>query len=86
MDAAVVPQVPRQRGSAPASRPGLQSRQLHADVGLAEGGGTLVAEHATGEAGEDRCESGPPWPVRHVPISRGGGAKELVPENLEPDR
>ena len=86
MDAAVVPQVPRQRGSAPASRPGLQSGQLHADVGLAEGSGALVADHAAGKVGEDRCECGQPWPARHVPIGRGGGAKELVPENLGPDR
>ena len=35
MDAVVVPQVPRQRGTALASRPGLQSGQFYADVGLA---------------------------------------------------
>ncbi len=44
MDAAVVPQVPRQRRPAPASRSGLQSRQLHADACVAEGGGTLVSD------------------------------------------
>ena len=38
----VVSQVPRQCRSAAASRPGLQSRQLHADAGFAEGGGALV--------------------------------------------
>jgi hypothetical protein len=32
-----MPEVPQQRGTAPTSRPGLQSRQLHADAGLAEG-------------------------------------------------
>ena len=85
MDAAVVPQVPRQRGSAPASRPGLQSRQLHADTGFAEGSGALVVDHAAREAGEDRGQSCPPWPVRHVPIGRGGGAEDFVPENLGPD-
>ena len=85
MDVAAVPQVPRQCRLAPASRPGLQSRQLHADAGLAEGGGTLVADHATGEVGEDRCESGQPWPVRHVPIGRGGSIEKLVPENLSLD-
>ena len=46
----VVPQVPRQCCSAPASRPGLQSRQLHADAGLAEGSGALVADHAARKA------------------------------------
>ena len=29
---------------------------------------------------QDR-RGGPPWPVRHVPIGRGGGAKGSVPEN-----
>ncbi len=51
MSEAVVPQGPRQRRPAAASRLGLQSRQLHADVGLAEGGGALVADHATGLSG-----------------------------------
>ena len=41
--------LPQQRGSAPASRPGLQSGQLHADFGLAEGVGPLVSDDATGE-------------------------------------
>jgi hypothetical protein len=35
VDTAVMSEVPRQRGPAPASRPGLQSGQLHADTGLA---------------------------------------------------
>jgi len=80
-----VPQVPQQRGSAPASRPGLQSRQLHADIGLAEGGRALVIDDAAGEAGQDRCKSRPPWPVRHVPVGRGRRAEGTVPENPEPD-
>ena len=33
-----------------------------------------------------RCESRVPWPVRHVPIGRGGGAERTVPENPDPDR
>ena len=85
MDAAVVPQVPRQCRPAPASHPGLQSRQLHADTGFAEGGGTLVSDHTTGKVGEDRCQSGQSWPVRHVPIGRGCRPKKLVPKNLEFD-
>ncbi len=36
---------------AAALRAGLQSRQYHADVGLVEGGGALVADHATGLSG-----------------------------------
>ena len=54
LDAAVMQQVPQQRGSSPASRPGLQSGQLHADACVAEKGGTLVVDHATGKTGEDR--------------------------------
>ncbi len=37
LDAAVMLEVPRQRRPAPASHSGLQSGQLHADAGLAEG-------------------------------------------------
>ncbi len=86
MDEAVVPQVPRQRRPAAASRPRLQPGQLPAHARLARGGGTLVADDAAGEIGEDRCQSGQPWPLRHVPTCRGGGAEGTVPENLEPDR
>jgi hypothetical protein len=85
MDATVVPEVPRQRRPAPASRPGLQSCQLHADACFAKGGRALVAHDAAGKVGEDRCESGQPWPVRHVPIGRGCRPKKLVAENPEPD-
>ena len=85
MDAAVVSQVPRQRRPAAASCPGLQPRQLHADAGVAEGGRALVADHAAGEVGEDRRQGGQPWPLRHLPIGRGGGAEGTVPENPEPD-
>ena len=82
MDAAFMPQVPQQRGAAPASRLGLQSRQLHADFGLARRGGALVADHTEREAGEDRRQGRLSWPLCHIPIGRGCGAKELVPENL----
>ena len=65
---------------------GLQSRQLHADIGFAEGGGTLVVDHVTGKAGEDRSQGRSSWPLCHFPIGRGGRAKKLVPENPEHDR
>jgi hypothetical protein len=71
----------RQRDSASASRPGPQSRQLHADICVAEGGGTLIIEHAAGEAREDRGQSCQPWPARHISINRSGGAAKPVPEN-----
>ena len=79
-------QVPQQRASAPASRPRLQPRQLRADIGLAEGGRALIIDDAAGEAGQDRRQGRPSWPVRHVPTGRGGGAEGTVPENPEPDR
>ena len=75
-------QVPLQRGSAPASRSGLQSGQLHADACIAEGGGTLVADHVTRESGQDWSQGRPPWPIRHVPISRDRRVENLEPENL----
>ncbi len=31
-----------------------------------------VDDLAAGEAGEDRCQGGQPWPVRDVPIGKGG--------------
>ena len=85
MDAAVMSEVPQQRGAAPASCAGLQSRQLHAGTGFAERSGALVVDHAAREAGEDRSQGGQPWPVRHVPISRGGGTEGTVRENPELD-
>jgi len=70
MDPAVMPQVPQQRGSAPASRPGLQPRQLHADPGVAEGSRALVIDHDPREAGQDRGQGRQPWPLRHLPDGR----------------
>ncbi len=47
MDKAVVSQVPRQRRSAPASRPGLQSRHLPADAGDGTGAFGQGRDHAS---------------------------------------
>jgi hypothetical protein len=44
VDPAVVPQIPQQRSPAAASRPGIQSRQLHADAGVAERSRTTIRE------------------------------------------
>ena len=41
----------------------------------------MVADYTAGEAGQDRSQSRPPWPVRHIPACRGGGAEETVPVN-----
>jgi len=74
------PQVPQQRRLASASRSGLQSRHLHVNIGFAEGGGTLVVHHATGEAGQHRSHGRQPSPLSYFPISRSCPAKKLVPE------
>ena len=86
VDAPVVPEIPQQRGPASASRPGLQPRQLHADAGLAEGGGALVSDHAQGEADQDWCQGREPRPVRHFPTGGGCGAEGAVPKNPPPHR
>ena len=44
----------------------LQSRQLHADTGLAEGSRALVDDDITREAGENRWQGCPTWPLRHL--------------------
>ena len=49
-------------------RPGLQSGQLHEDTGFAEGGGALVDDDVARQAGEDRGQGCPTWPLRYVPI------------------
>ena len=46
----------------------------------------VVADDATGEAGQDRREGGQPWQVRHIPIGRGHRAEEPVPGNPAADR
>ena len=66
---------PALRRPAPASRPGLQPRQLHADAGLAEGDRALVIDDAAGEAGQDRRKSRATWLIRHVSIGRGQDAQ-----------
>ena len=78
-------QVPQQRGSPPTSCLGLQSRQLHANIGLARRGCALVADHVAGETGEDWGQSRPPWPLCHLPIGRGCHAGKFVRENTGSD-
>jgi len=66
-------EVLQQRGPAPASCPGVQPRQLHADFGFTRRGGTLVVDHDPREAGQDRGQGRRSWPVRHIP--NGGGRR-----------
>ena len=64
----------------------LGRRVLYRRSDLDDWAATLVADDATGEAGEDRRKGGQPWQVRHVPIGRVCRAEGTVPENPEPDR
>jgi Transposase DDE domain group 1 len=50
MDAAVMPDLRRQRRPPPAPCARVQPRQLHADAGAAEDGGAVVADQSAGEA------------------------------------
>ncbi len=52
---------------------------------IARSGHSTIADHVAGEIVEDRCYGCQLWPVRQVPIGRGGGAEGTVPENTEPD-
>ncbi len=63
---------------------GLQSGQLHALAGFAEGGRALVADHAAGEVGKDRRQGGQPWPLRHVPTGGGCGAECTLMTQIGP--
>ena len=54
VDAAVVPDVRRQRGAAPASYARVQSRQLPARAGNARTDQGLVADEPEGEADQNR--------------------------------
>jgi hypothetical protein len=86
MDAAVMPFLRGQRraSSAPCAR--LQPRQLHADVGDAQGGGVVVADQPVREADQDRRQGGEPRPLCHVPDGRGRGAAADVPGSPAVDR
>ena len=81
-----MPQVPQQRGPAPASCPGVKPCQLHADSGPAAGSGTLVADHDPGETGQDRGQGRRSWPLRRLPDGRGRRASRSVPGHPTTDR
>ena len=59
--------------------------QLHADAGLAEGGGALVISRATGKAVKDWRDGGQLLSLYRVPIGPDTHAKKLISENLRPD-
>src|SRR6476620_8884230 len=67
VDAAVMPDVRRQRGPAPASCARLQSRQLPAHAGDTRADQGLVADEPEGEADQDRREGRQPRQLRRIP-------------------
>ena len=46
----------------------------------------VVADDATGEAGQDRGEGGQAQQLHYVPACRGGGVEGPVPKNTAADR
>ena len=57
------------------------SKTSNSDFCIAEGSGTLVADHAAGKTGQDWCECRQTGAVRDLPIGGSGGGEGLVPEN-----
>jgi hypothetical protein len=86
VDAAVVPDVRRKRGAAPASYARLQSRQLPAHAGDARTDQGLVADEPEGEADQNRCKGGEPRPLCRLPDGRGRYPTENVPGDFTANR
>ena len=83
MDAAVMPDVCRQRGAAPASCAGLQSRQSPAHAGDAGADQGLVADEPEGQADQDRRQGCEPRPLYRFPDGRGRHPTANVPGDIE---
>src|SRR5262245_55618208 len=79
VDAAVVPNVRRQRGAAPASCARLQPRQFPAHAGDAGADQGLVADESEGQADQDRREGRQPRPLCRLPDGRGRHPTANVP-------
>jgi hypothetical protein len=85
LDAAVMSQLPQQRGASSAARLGIQLGQLPAHARLARRSGPLVADHLTREADQDWSEGRAPQPLHHFPDGGSGGLERPVPKNPEAD-
>src|SRR5271169_2575370 len=79
MDAAVMPDVRRQRRSAPASCARLQPRQFPAHAGDAGADQGLVADELEGKADKNRREGGEPRPLYRLPDGRSRHPPANVP-------
>ena len=86
VDAAVMPDVRRQRRAAPASCARLQSRQFPAHAGDAGADQGLVADEPEGEADQDRREGRQPRPLCRLPDGRGRHPTANVPGDFAADR
>jgi len=85
MDAAVMPDVRRQRRPALASCAGLQSRQFLAHAGDARADQRLVSDEPEGEADQDRCEGGLPRTLCCLPDGGGRHPTADVPRDFAAD-
>ena len=86
VDAAVVPNVRRQRGAAPASRARLQPRQFPAHAGDAGADQGLVTDKLEGQADQDRREGREPRPLCCLPDGRGRDPTANVPGDFAAHR
>src|SRR6185436_19232058 len=86
VDTAVVQNVRGQRRAAPASCARLQSWQLSPHACNAGADQGLVADELEGQADQDRCESGKPWPLCFLSDGRGRYPKADVPGDTAADR
>ena len=71
LDAAVMPEVPRQRGAAPAPRAGLQPRRLPRKCRTAGADGRVVADQLAAQAHQDWRAGRPACTRHHVSARRG---------------
>ena len=71
LDAAVMPEVPAQRGAAATARAGLQPGNLPALHRTARGHGGLVVDQPATQADQDRRPRRPPRPRHYLPVGRG---------------
>ena len=82
VDAAVVQDVRRQRGAAPASCARLQPRQLPAHAGDARANQGLVADELEREGDQDRREGRQPRPLCCLPDGRGRHPTANIPGDI----
>ena len=75
-----------QSGSAAIVRPGIQSGQLPAAVGVAAEGKALVFDHSAREIGEDRSQSSESLDLCHLSDGGGGSPAGVIPGDPGADR